>query len=56
MDKVGNGGSQWNKWVKDIQQISKNMKQMKWRGQKQHLKQGDEQTLVFYNNKTYNDT
>ena len=57
MDKVVNGGSQWNKWVKDIQQISKNMKQRKRRGQKEHLKQGDEQNkFIYYNNKTYIDT
>ena len=47
MDKVVNGGSQWNKWVKDIQQISKNMKQMKRRGQREHLKQGDEQKQIY---------
>ena len=39
-----------NKWVKD-------MKQMKRRGQKEHLKQGDEQNkFIYYNNKTYMDT
>ena len=44
MVKVVNGGSQW---VKDIQQISKNMKQMKRRGQKEHLKQGEEQKQIY---------
>ena len=40
----------YNKWVKD-------MKQMKRRGQKEHLKQGDEQNnFIFYINKTYIDT
>ena len=53
MDKVINGGSQWNKWVKDKQQISKNVKQMKRvkvvkrRGQKEHLKQGDERKQIY---------
>ena len=43
-----------NQWVKDIQQISKNMKR---RGKKEHLKQGDEQNkFIYYNNKTYIDT
>ena len=45
MDKVVNERSQWvkiwNKWVKD-------MKQMKRRGQKEHLKQGDEQNKFIY--------
>ena len=35
-----------NKWVKD----------MKRRGQKEHLKQGDEQNKFIYYNKTYIDT
>ena len=37
MDKVVNEGSQW----------VKNMKQMKRRGQKEHLKQGDEQKQIY---------
>ena len=36
MEKVVNEGSQW---VKD----------MKRRGQKEHLKQGDEQKFIYYN-------
>ena len=40
MEKVVNEGSQWNKWVKDT-------KQMKRRGQKEHLKQGDEQKQIY---------
>ena len=40
MDKVVIEGSQWNKWVKD-------MKQMKRRGQNEHLKQGDEQKQIY---------
>ena len=33
------------------------MKQMKRRGQKEHLKQSDEQNkFIYYNNKTYIDT
>ena len=35
-----------NKWVKD----------MKRRGKKEHLKQGDEQNKFIYWNKTYIDT
>ena len=35
-----------NEWVKD----------MKRRGQKEHLKQGDEQNKFIYYNKTYIDT
>ena len=35
-----------NKWVND----------MKQHGQKEHLKQGDEQNKFIYHNKTYIDT
>ena len=44
MDKVVIGG---NQWVNDMQQMSKNMKQMKRRGQNEHLKQGDEQKQIY---------
>ena len=43
MNKAVNEGSQW---VKD----------MKRRGKKEHLKQGDEQNKFIYYNKTYIDT
>ena len=33
-----------NQWLKDIQQISKNMKR---RGKNEHLKQGDEQKQIY---------
>ena len=41
MEKVVNEGSQW---VEDMQQMSKNMKR---RGKKEHLKQGDEQKQIY---------
>ena len=31
----------------DMKQMSKSMKQMKRRGQKEHLKQGDEQKQIY---------
>ena len=35
----------------------KRVKVVKWHGQKEHLKQGDEQNkFIYYNNKTYIDT
>ena len=43
MDKVVNEGTQWNKWVKDMKQI----KVVKRRGQKELLKQGDEQKQIY---------
>ena len=32
-----------NKWIKDMKQI----KVVKWRGQNEHLKQGDEQKQIY---------
>ena len=56
MDKVVTEGSQWNKWVKNMKRM-KRVKVVKRRGQKEHLKQGDEQNkFIYYNNKTYIDT
>ena len=44
--KITNEWRIWNKLVKDV----------KRRGKKEHLKQGDEQNkFIFYNNKTYID-
>ena len=43
-------------WIKQMNEWSKWVEDMKWRGQKEHSKQGDKQNKFIYCNKTCIDT